>query len=112
MEDTREVYHRPYDARQSVAPGHHTAQHGPEYIRGRVAQLFVVTEPLRGWRHVTVGGQRTRPAFADCIKMLVDGHDPDAERIVLVMDHRAISTASLRCMRRFLPPRRSGWSRS
>ncbi|MGI8486362.1 MAG: hypothetical protein ACR2OU_19150 [Thermomicrobiales bacterium] len=46
----------------------------------------LLAEPLRGWRHVTVGAQRTRREFAHCIKELVDIHYPDAERIVLVMD--------------------------
>lgn len=115
MEDVLAVYARPYDAAQPVicldetsrqllgetrkprpvTPGV-PARHDPEYVRGGVAQLFLVTEPLRGWRHVTVGNQRTRLAFAHCVKALVDGHDPDVERIVLVMDQLNIhSTASL-----------------
>jgi hypothetical protein len=115
MEDVLEVYVRPYDpahpvvcldetSRQllgdtrdplPVVPGH-PAKADPEDVRGGVAQLFLVTEPLRGWRHVTVGPRRTRSEFAQCIKMLVDEHYPDAERIVLVMDQLNIhSTASL-----------------
>jgi hypothetical protein len=106
MEDVLDVYIRPYDAaypvlcldetsRQllgetrepcRVAPGV-PARADPEYVRGGVAPLFVVTEPLRGWRHVTVGERRTRQEFAQCIKELVDVHYPRAERIVLVMDH-------------------------
>jgi hypothetical protein len=62
------------------------ARHDPEYVRGGVANLFVVTEPLRGWRDVRVSVQRTRLDFAECVKALVDLHYPDAERIVLVMD--------------------------
>lgn len=46
----------------------------------------MVTEPLRGARHVTVGAPRTRRAFAQCVQDLVEVHDPDAARIVLVMD--------------------------
>ena len=115
MEDVLDVYQRPYDpthpvvcldetSRQllaetrdplPVAPGH-VARADPEYVRGGVAQLFVVTEPLRGWRHVTVGAQRTRREFAHCVRELVDVHYPDAERIVLVMDQLNIhSPASL-----------------
>ncbi len=45
-----------------------------------------MTEPLRGWRAVRVSQQRTRLAFAACIKDLVDVHDPEADRIVLVLD--------------------------
>jgi hypothetical protein len=115
MEDVLDVYARPYDAdhpvicldetsRQlladiriprPVAPGV-PARSDPEYVRGGVAQLFLVTEPLRGWRHVAVGARRTRLEFAQCVKALVDSHYPDAERIVLVMDQlNTHTTASL-----------------
>jgi hypothetical protein len=115
MEDVLEVYLRSYDpanpvvcldetSRQllgetrdplPVVPGH-PAKADPEYVRGGVAQLFLVTEPLRGWRHVTVGARRTRKEFAHCVKALVDTHYPDAARIVLVLDQLNIhGTASL-----------------
>lgn len=115
MEDVLGVYARPYDPAhpvvcldepsrqvlgetrepQPVAPGV-PARSDPEDVRGGVAQLFLVTEPLRGWRHVTVGERRTRLEFAQCIKALVDVQYPEAERIVLVMDQLNIhSTASL-----------------
>ncbi len=131
MEDVLEVYARPYDAAHPVVcldePSRqllgetreplpvgpsHPARHDPEYVRGGVAQLFMVTEPLRGWRHVTVGARRTRREFAQCVKDLVDRQYPDAERIVLVLDHRAISTARHRCMRPSRPPRPGAWRRS
>lgn len=115
MEDVLEVYARPYDTarpvvcldetsrqllgetREPLPVGpRHPARHDAEYVRGGVAQLFVVTEPLRGWRHVTVGARRTRREFAQCVKDLVDRQYPDAERIVLVLDQLNIhSTASL-----------------
>ena len=46
----------------------------------------MLTEPLRGWREVVVGDQRTAVDFAQVIKHLVDVHHPDADQIVLVMD--------------------------
>ena len=52
-----------------------------------MANLFLATEPLRGWRTVLVSDQRTRLDFARCVKELVDVHYPDAERVVLVMDN-------------------------
>jgi hypothetical protein len=105
MEDVLDVYQRPYDpvrpvvcldetSRQLlgearppllVRPGH-PARHDPDYVRGGVANLFVVTEPLRGWRAVTVRDQRTRLDFAACIKEVVEVHYPAAEQIVLVLD--------------------------
>ena len=105
MEDVLDVYQRPADparpvvcldetSRQVVGevrdplplrPGR-AARHDPEYAREGVVNLFLVTEPLRGWRQVAVSAQRTRLDFAQCVKDLVDVHYPDAERILLVMD--------------------------
>ena len=106
MEDVLAVYARPFDPThpvvcldetsrqlladtrppQALAPGR-PARHDPEYVRGGVANVFVVVEPLRGWRHVLVSDQRTRLDWARCVKDLVDVHYPDADRIVLVLDH-------------------------
>jgi len=106
MEDVLAVYTRPYDPRRPqvcldetsrqllgdvtpplpVAPGH-PARQDYEYARQGTCNLFLVCEPLRGWRHVTVSDRRTRLDFAHCIRELVDVHYPDAERIVLVMDN-------------------------
>jgi hypothetical protein len=105
MEDVLAVYERPPDparpvvcldetSRQLLAdarppapasPGQ-PARHDPEYVRGGVANVFLLTEPLRGWRSVMVSDQRTRLDFARCVRELVDVHYPEAERIVLVMD--------------------------
>jgi hypothetical protein len=106
MEDVLEVYTRPYDPRRpqvcldetsrqllaEVTPPHplapgRPARHDYEYQRGGVCNLFLVTEPLAGWRQVMVSDRRTRIDWARCIKDLVDIHYPDAERIVLVQDN-------------------------
>jgi transposase len=104
MEDILEVYTRPYDpARPQVCldeasrqllkdarpprmakPGK-PARYDYEYERNGNANLFLVTEPLRGWRHVEVTERRTKLDWARVIKDLVDVRYPDAERIVLVM---------------------------
>jgi hypothetical protein len=69
-----------------VAPGQPARQDG-EYTREGVVNLFVVCEPLRGWREVRVSAQRTRLDWASCVKDLVEVHDPAAEKLVLVMDN-------------------------
>jgi DDE superfamily endonuclease len=69
-----------------VAPGR-PARHDYEYQRGGVCNLFLVAEPLRGWRHVMVSARRTRIDWAHCIRDLVEVHYPDAEQIVLVQDN-------------------------
>ena len=106
MEDVLEVYTRPYDERfpqvcldekskqllaevrepLSVRPGH-PARQDYEYERNGTANLFIVSEPLAGWRHISVTERRTKIDWAHCIKELVDLHYPEAERIVLVMDN-------------------------
>jgi hypothetical protein len=106
MEDVLEVYTRPYDPRRPqvcldetsrqllgevtppcpLAPGR-PARQDYEYQRGGVCNLFLVAEPLAGWRDVMVSARRTRIDWAHCIRDLVDVHYPDAERIVLVQDN-------------------------
>lgn len=56
------------------------------YVRHGVASLFMVFEPLAGWREVQVTDGRTRKDFAQVVRNLVDGRYRDADKIVLVMD--------------------------
>lgn len=106
MEDVLEVYQRPYDSRCPVVcldetskqlvcetqipipakPGT-PARQDYEYKRNGVANLFMLFEPLAGWRHVEVTDRRTKVDFAHVVKKLVDELDPDAKKIVLVMDN-------------------------
>jgi transposase len=107
MEDVLEVYTRPYDpsrpqvcldekskqlvreVREPLAakPGRAAARHDYEYERNGTANLFIVCEPLAGWRHISVTQRRTKLDWAHCIKELVDLHYPHAEKVVLVMDN-------------------------
>lgn len=106
MEDVLEVYHRAYDARFPVvcmdetskqlvaetrvpialAPGR-PPRFDYEYKRNGVANIFMFTEPLKGWRWVEVTDQRTRHDWALVTKELLDIHYPDSEKVVLVMDN-------------------------
>ncbi len=115
MEDVLEVYQRPYDETQPVVcldeqskqligetripiaqqPGQ-PARHDYEYQRNGTANLFMLFEPLGGWRHVKVTDRRTKLDFAQVIRELCDVHYPDVEKIVLVMDNlNTHKTASL-----------------
>ncbi len=69
-----------------VKPGE-VAKFESEYKRNGVSSLFMMFEPLAGWRHVKVTDTRKAVDFADCLKDLVDIHYPDATKIVLVMDN-------------------------
>lgn len=106
MEDVLDVYTRPYDPQRPqvcldeasrqllgdptpplpLAPGQPVRQ-DYEYEREGVCNVFLVSEPLVGWRHVTVSDRRTRLDYAYVIKDLVDVQYPEANRIVLVQDN-------------------------
>jgi hypothetical protein len=105
MEDVLDVYTRPHDPAHPVvcldetsrqvlaevrpplppAPGR-PQRVDPEYVREGVVNVFLVCEPLRGWREVRVSDQRTRLDWAACVQELTDVYYPAAEKIVMVMD--------------------------
>ena len=58
-----------------------------EYEREGTANLFLVTEPHTGWRHVDVTDRRTKHDFAQQMRELVDRHFPDATTIRVVLDN-------------------------
>ena len=114
MEDVLEVYTRPYeerfpqvcldekskqllaDVREPVpAEKGRPGRQDYEYERKGTANLFIVSEPLRGWRHVSATERRTKIDWAHCMKDLVDVHYPHAERIVVVMDNLNTHTPAL-----------------
>jgi hypothetical protein len=106
MDDVLEVYHRPYDPKRPVvcldeqskqlvketrtpirAKPDRPRREDYEYERNGTANIFMLFEPLAGWRHVSVTQRRTKIDFAHLIRELVDELDPVAETIVLVMDN-------------------------
>ncbi len=121
MEDILDVYTRPEDPARPIvcldetsrqllaetrppqppAPGR-AARHDPEYVRGGVVNLFLVTEPLRGGRYVLVSDRRTRLDWAHCVRDLVDIQYPDAAAVVLVMDN--LNTHSPASLYEAFPP--------
>lgn len=106
MEDVLDVYHRPYDERRPLvcldetnkqligevaepipmAPGR-PERIDYEYTRNGTANLFMVSEPLVGWRAVEVTERRTAVDFAEVVRWLVEEVHEEAERVVLVMDN-------------------------
>lgn len=58
-----------------------------EYERCGTANVFLFTEPLRGWREVTVTARRTRLDWAYQVRELLDVQYPDAQGVRLVMDN-------------------------
>jgi DDE superfamily endonuclease len=111
MEDVLDLYAEPYDRRRPVvcfdelpvqlvaevraplaaAPGR-VAREDYEYARAGTANVFVLCEPLRGWRHLTVTAQRCQSDFAAQMRWLVDVGFPKATRIRLVLDNLSTHT--------------------
>lgn len=70
----------------SAQPGQ-VRRYDYEYERNGTANLFVICQPLAGWRSVKTTERRTKIDFAHCMKDLVDIHFPDAEMIRVVLDN-------------------------
>lgn len=111
LEDVLEVYHRPDDERRPVVcvdeggkqligdarpplpvrPGlPQRVDH--EYARNGTANLFMVFEPLAGWRHVEVTERRTNQDFARLVQDVLDVRYPAAAKVVLVLDNLSTHT--------------------
>ena len=58
-----------------------------EYERRGTANLFVLFEPKRGWRHIEVTQRRTALDFALQMRRLVEEHYPEAEKVRVVLDN-------------------------
>jgi hypothetical protein len=58
-----------------------------EYKREGTANLFVMCQPLAGWREVKATRKRKKVDFAQCMKALVDVHFPDVHLIRVVLDN-------------------------
>lgn len=112
MEDVLELYAEPYDPARPVVcfdevpvqligervaplpmrPGR-PRREDYEYVRHGTCNVFVMVEPLGGWRHLTVTAHRANPDFADQMRWLVDHGYPDAERIRVVLDNLSTHTS-------------------
>jgi transposase len=124
MEDVLEVYHRPYDPKRPqvcidevpvqlvgesrvplpAAPGR-PLRYDYEYVRNGTANLFLMFEPLLGWRHVEVTARRAAADFAEVLRWLAEDVHPDAERLVLVVDN--LNTHHPGCLYEALAPDRA-----
>ena len=106
MEDVLEVYHRPFDEKRPLVALDETSKQlvgevvqplppepgqperfDYEYVRNGTANLFMVSEPLLGWRHVEVTERRTAKDFAEVVRWLVEDVHDEAEGVVLVVDN-------------------------
>jgi transposase len=106
MEDLLYLYAQPYDPKRPVVcfderpfqligevrsplpckPGK-PCRFDYEYQRNGTCNLFILFQPLAGWRAVDVTTQRTKRDFAHQMQKLVDEHFPQAEVIRVVLDN-------------------------
>jgi hypothetical protein len=130
MEDVLRVYARPPDPARALvcfdeagkelrrgvrpprppAPGR-AAREDAEYARAGSANLFLWVAPHLGQRQVTVHTQRTARDWAHAMRELVDGHFPEAEQVVLVVDN--LNTHDPASLYKAFPPTEAArlWSR-
>lgn len=121
MEDILDLYQQPFDetypvvcmdekpyqllddARASIPmePGNPERQDS-DYVRKGTCSIFVFTEPLAGWRHVTVSERRTKVDWANQVRDLLDNHYPNTPKIRLVMDN--LNTHSISSLYEAFPP--------
>lgn len=124
MEDVLDVYHRPFDPDRPVIcideqpkqlvsetrvplpprPGIPT-RYDYEYKREGVANLFMIFQPLLGWRHVMPTERRTAKDFAEVLRWLAEDLCPDAEQLVLVVDN--LNTHTPACLYEAFDPARA-----
>lgn len=106
MEAVLEVYQQPYEPEFPVicldettkqlvqeiitpipAQPSQTERFDYEYERNGTANLFMLCEPMTGWRHVEVTQQRTAIDYARLLKAIVDDFCPEALKITVVQDN-------------------------
>jgi hypothetical protein len=106
MEQVLDVYARPYDSRYPVLcmdeqpiqllqetrmPIAGTKQHPRrvdyEYERAGTASIFMFTEPLSGWRCVSVRDRRTKVDWALEMEFLLRTRYASAQKVILVSDN-------------------------
>jgi DDE superfamily endonuclease len=105
MEDVLETYAQPYNAdcpvicmdeqpvqlhkevRQPIpATAKHPKRVDYEYERAGTACIFMLTEPLAGWRQVSVRQRRTKADWAIEIAQLLEGRYAHCDQVILVCD--------------------------
>ena len=106
MEDVLDTYAKPYDSacpvvcmdeqpvqllKETRTPIPATAKHAKrvdyEYERAGTANIFMFTEPLAGWREVSVRKTKTKIDWALEIARLRDGRYASCEKVILVCDN-------------------------
>ncbi|HEX9135109.1 MAG TPA: transposase [Ktedonobacteraceae bacterium] len=72
------------------------------HIYGLLRNLFMLVEPLAGWRHVEVTAQRTMHDYAKIVRWLVDEVYPHVSSIRLAQDN--LNTYTPAALEETFPP--------
>jgi hypothetical protein len=105
MEEVLDIYAQPYNPKCPVicmdeqpvqlqrevrtpilATVKHPKRVDYEYERAGTASIFMFTEPLAGWREVSVRQRRTKADWATEVARLLEGRYADCDQIILVCD--------------------------
>ncbi len=106
MEDVLDVYSMPYNEELPVLvmdeqpiqlikevrtplPGNkkHPKRVDYEYERAGTASIFMIAEPLTGWRKVIARSSRTKKDWAKEIEKVLNGRYRNAKKVILVCDN-------------------------
>jgi transposase len=121
MENVLETYAEPYDSKFPVlcmdeqpvqllketrlpiaATKHHPRRVDYEYQRAGTASIFMVAEPLSGWRAVRVREQRTKVDWAIEMQELLRTRYAKAKKVILVCDN--LNTHTMGAFYEAFPP--------
>lgn len=58
-----------------------------EYERAGVANVFMFTEPLSGWREVAIREKKTKVDWAIAMAELLEGRSAECEKVIVVCDN-------------------------
>lgn len=106
MEEVLDVYAKPYDPaapvlcmdeqpvqllKETRTPIPATKEHGKrvdyEYERAGTASIFMFTEPLAGWREVSVRATKTKADWALEMAALLEGRYAACPKVIVVCDN-------------------------
>ena len=106
MEDVLETYAKPYNSDVPVlcmdeqpvqlikdtkvpiaATKEHPRRVDYEYERAGVANVFMFTEPLSGWREVMIREKKTKADWAITMAELLEGRYADCSNVIVVCDN-------------------------
>ena len=121
MEEVLETYEQPYNPaipvlcmdeqpvqllKETRTPIPATKEHGKrvdyEYERAGTANIFLFTEPLAGWREVSVRETKTKIDWATEMARLLDGRYAHCEKVILVSDN--LNTHTIGAFYEAFPP--------